>query len=449
MSANIKLRYYTWEMILYSFCIFLFSACSDVHKADSKLLTDTDLLHRNIKQITEVIVHDVFSPPVASRIYAYTNLASYEAVRFARPGYASIASQLKGFEQLPVPQKGKSYNYLLAATKAAFTVAEKITFSADTLANYQTNLYNDFKSLLDEETYNRSIAFGEETGKIILKRTTTDNYKQTRGMDKFLGSDDPGKWRPTPPDYSDGAEPYWEMIKPMKLDSAGQFHCGPPYKYSTDTSSNFYRQVKEVYSIGRNLSDTQKTIARYWDDNPFVTEHSGHLTYGNKKITPVGHWMGITGIACKMKNLNEVETAQAYLITSLAIFDGFISCWKVKYQTQVVRPVTVVNELIDRTWTPFLQTPPFPEHTSAHSVISAAAATVLSKRFGEKFSFKDTSEMEYIGMQRMFSSFMNASLEASVSRVYGGIHYINSVNEGVVFGRKIGDYYNNSLVLKN
>lgn len=431
-------------------CIFfLFSACSHVHKADSKLLTDTGLLHRNIKQITEVIVHDVFSPPVASRIYAYTNLASYEAVRFARPGYASIAAQLKGFEQLPVPEKGKSYNYLLAATKAAFTVAEKITFSADTLANYQANIYNDFKSLLDEETYNRSVAFGEQTGKIILKRTTTDNYKQTRGMDKFLGSDEPGKWRPTPPDYSDGAEPYWEMIKTMKLDSAGQFLCGPPYKYSTDTNSNFYKQVKEVYNTVRNLTDTQKTIARYWDDNPFVTEHSGHLMYGNKKITPVGHWMGITGIACKMKNLNEVETAQAYLITSLAIFDGFISCWKVKYQTQVVRPVTVVNELIDRTWTPFLQTPPFPEHTSAHSVISAAAATVLSKRFGEKFSFKDTSEMEYIGLQRTFPSFMNASLEASVSRVYGGIHYMNSVNEGVVFGKKIGDYYNNNLVLKN
>jgi len=303
--------------------------------------------------------------------------------------------------------------------------------------------------LLDEETYNRSIAFGEETGKIILKRTTADNYKQTRGMDKFLGSDAPGKWRPTPPDYSDGAEPYWAMIKPMKLDSAGQFHCGPPYKYSTDTSSNFYRQVKEVYSMGRNLSDTQKTIARYWDDNPFVTEHSGHLMYGNKKITPVGHWMGITGIACKMKNLNEVETAQAYLLTSLAIFDGFISCWKVKYQTQVVRPVTVVNELIERTWTPFLQTPPFPEHTSAHSVISAAAAAVLSKRFGENFSFKDTSEMEYIGLQRSFPSFMDASLEASVSRVYGGIHYMNSVKEGVVFGKKIGEYYNSSLVLKN
>lgn len=436
-----------WKLIIGLFVFFLFAASCNTHKADPKLLTDTNLLHRNIKQITEVIVHDVFSPPVASRIYAYTNLASYEAIRFARPGYVSIAAQLNGFEQLPEPEKGKTYNYLLAATKAAFTVAEKITFSADTLAGYQAKVYDDFKSLLDEQTYNRSISFGEEIGKKILQRTTTDNYKQTRGMEKFLGSDEPGKWRPTPPDYSDAAEPYWAMIKPLKLDSATQFHCGPPYPYSVDTTSNFYKQVKEVYTIGQNLTDSQKTIARYWDDNPFVTEHSGHLMYGNKKITPVGHWMGITGIACKLKNLNEVETAQTYLVTSLAIFDGFISCWKVKYETQVVRPITVINDQIDRGWQPFLQTPPFPEHVSAHSVISAAAATVLSKRFGQGFSFRDTSEMEYIGMQRSFPSFMQASLEASVSRVYGGIHYLHSVNEGVTFGKKIGDYYNSSIVL--
>lgn len=449
-SNTIKLRVDMRKLITALFVSFLFAACSDKsHTADPKLLTDANLLHRNVKQITEVIVHDVFSPPVASRIYAYSNLASYEAIRFARPGYVSIAAQLNGFEQLPQPEKNKSYNFLLAATKAAFTVAEKITFSADTLADYQSKVYEDFKSLLDKDTYNRSIAFGEEIGKKILKRTAIDNYQETRGMEKFLGSDEPGKWRPTPPDYSDAAEPYWAMIKPLKINSASQFHCGPPYPYSLDSNSNFFKEVKKVYTIGQNLTDSQKTIAKYWDDNPFVTEHSGHLMYGNKKITPVGHWMGITGIACKMKNLNEVETAQAYLVSSLAIFDGFISCWKVKYDTKVVRPITVINEVIDRNWQPFLQTPAFPEHTSAHSVISAAVATVLSKRFGEDFPFKDTSEMEYIGMQRSFPSFMDASREASVSRVYGGIHYQYSVDEGVVFGKEIGDFYNNNLILRS
>jgi hypothetical protein len=420
----------------------LIAACShNTHKADPKLLTDQNLLHSNIKQITEVIVHDVFSPPVASRIYAYTNLASYEAIRFVRPGYVPIASQLNGFEQLPEPGKDKSYNFLLAATKAAFTVAEKITFSADTLANYQNRVYDNFRSLLDNETYTRSISFGEEIGKKILKRTTIDNYKQTRGMERFLGSDEPGKWRPTPPDYSDAAEPYWAMIKPLKLNSASQFHCGPPYGYSTDTTSNFYKQVREVYIIGRNLTDSQKTIARYWDDNPFVTEHSGHLMYGNKKITPVGHWIGITEIACKKKNLGLVETARAYALTSSAMFDLIITCWKTKYEYQHIRPITFINQHIDAAWQPFLQTPPFPEHSSGHSGISASAATLLTQLIGDNFSFEDTSDLEYIGMKRKFGSFNEAAQQASLSRVYGGIHYLTGVEAGAIQGTKVGEYY--------
>ena len=429
---------------------FLFSAC--YHKspdADPKLLTDQNLLHRNVKQITEVIVHDIFSPPVASRIYAYTNLASYEAIRFTQPGYVSIAAQLHGFEKMPLPDKGKAYNFLLAATRAAFTVAEKVTFSADTLAGYQQKVYADFKTLLDKDTYTRSIAFGETIGKTILKRAASDNYKQTRGMAKFLGSDEPGKWRPTPPDYADAAEPNWGKIIPVKIDSAQQFKYEDPFPYSANKDSKFYKDVYTVYNTGKNLTGEQKTIARYWDDNPFVTEHSGHLMFANKKITPVGHWMGITAIACKKMNLTAAETAQAYVMTSLAIFDGFISCWYEKYKTQVVRPVTVINELIDPKWIAFLQTPPFPEYTSAHSVISAAAATVLTKRFGDNFDFEDSSEMEYIGLKRHFSSFMQASLEASVSRVYGGIHYYNSVNQGVNAGKKIGDYYTKNIRLQN
>jgi hypothetical protein len=203
---------------------------------------------------------------------------------------------------MPVPEKDKSYNYLLAATKSFFTVAQKVTFSADTLNNYQDKIFNDFKLLLDPETYNRSISYGEAVGKKILERTTKDNYKQTRGMPKFLGSNEPGKWRPTPPDYLDAAEPYWSMILPLAVDTNAQFRCPLPVPYSADKNSQFYKNAEEVYTIGVNLTDTQRLIAKYWDDNPFVMEHSGHLMYGNKKITPVGHWIGITGIACKMRN---------------------------------------------------------------------------------------------------------------------------------------------------
>jgi membrane-associated phospholipid phosphatase len=104
-----------------------------------------------------------------------------------------------------------------------------------------------------------------------------------------------------------------------------------------------------------------------------------------------------------------------------------------------VRPVTVIDQWFQNTWTPFLQTPPFPEYPSGHSVISASASTVLTHIYGDNFSFNDTSDLRYIGMQRKFSSFKEAAAEASISRVYGGIHYRTGVEAGAEQGKKVGE----------
>ena len=101
--------------------------------------------------------------------------------------------------------------------------------------------------------------------------------------------------------------------------------------------------------------------------------------------------------------------------------------------------VTVINELIDKNWVPFLQTPPFPEYTSGHSTITASASVVLAHLYGNTFAFQDTSDLRYIGLQRHFNSFQEAAAEASVSRVYGGIHYRNSVDVGAEAGKKVGN----------
>ena len=95
-------------------------------------LRHADVLRENEDQLSNVVIYDVFTPPVASRIYGYTSLAAYEAMRYADPKCKSIMSQLKGFGDPPAPEKGKSYNYTLAATCAFFTVAHKVTFSTDT-----------------------------------------------------------------------------------------------------------------------------------------------------------------------------------------------------------------------------------------------------------------------------------------------------------------------------
>ena len=425
--------------ILFACAAFLILAASCKQKPSSGPIDDAAVLHENEDQLTNVIIYDVFTPPVAARIYGYTSLAAYEAIRYADPKYNSITAQLKGFGAPPEPESGKKYNYTLAATKAFFTVAHKVTFSVDTLKKYEDKVFARFKDNLDEETYNRSVEFGEKVGKMILKRANVDDYPQTRGKPKYLGSSDPGKWRPTPPDYMDGVEYCWGQMHTLLLDSSGMFPPPGPPAYSDDKNSVFFKQAQEVYDQNKSLTAEQKTIATYWDDNPFVVVHNGHMMFADKKITPGGHWIGITSIACKQSHADAVKTAQAYALTSVALFESFITCWGVKYKYSTERPVSVINEKIDHNWLPLLQTPPFPEYTAGHSTISAASATVLTHEFGDNYAFQDTSDRKYIGLQRHFDSFNKAAAETAMSRFYGGIHFKNSSLMGAEQGKKVGE----------
>ena len=440
-------RYFNKLTAIAGLLMIIFS-CNE-KKQNSFSANDVAILHENQKQLTRLIIYDVFTPPVASRIYAYTSLAAYEAVRFAKPGYRSLAIKLNGFPPMPLPDTTQTHNYLLAASKAFFTVAHKVVFSIDTLEKYEEKLYSNFRQTLDDDVYHRSLAFGEKIGNRVLERAAADNYKQTRGMAKYLGSKEDGKWQPTSPDYLDGVEPNWGKIKPFVLDSSSQVTCPRPPAFSKDTTSTFYKNALEVYNIGKHLTDSLITIVEYWDDNPFVIEHKGHMMFANKKITPGGHWMGIASIACRKAQADVVKTAWVHALTSMALIDGFIACWDQKYKTEVVRPINVIQSMIDENWQPYLQTPPFPEYPSGHSVISAAAATMLTNIFGEHFAFHDDSDKEYIGMERDFSSFMQAANEAALSRLYGGIHYRSGIEAGAEQGRIIANHLVEKLIKNN
>lgn len=418
--------------------VCLLTSCGNKKNFDPN---NVEIIHQNEEMLTQTIIYDIFSPPVASRIYAYTSLAQYEAVRFLQDDNASITAQLNGFAAMPLPQQGKQYNFILCAVKAFTVVAYNVRiFNDSLLRHYEDSLTKGFKETLQPDVFANSIAFGDSVARVILARAKTDMYKETRGMAKYLGSSSDGKWRPTAPDYLDATEPWWRMMYPLALDTCSQFRPAAPPAYSADSNSIFYKAVKEVYTTIKNLSDSQKTVARYWDDNPFVIEHTGHLMFGNKKITPGGHWMGITSIACHATNADAVKSAKAYALVATGLYDAFVSCWDTKYTYEYVRPITLINEWFEKGWDSYLQTPPFPEYTSGHSTISGAASTVLTNLFGENFSFHDNSDSAYIGMVRNFSSFDQAADEASNSRLLGGIHYKFSLDTGIAKGRLIGRY---------
>ncbi len=442
MKAQIKTT-----SIVVALSIFILGSCTT---KTIPIVISPEAYHSSVDKVTEVMIHDIFSPPVASRIYAYPNIAAFEILAQKDNAYHSLEGQLTEFTAIPLPEKPEETNYELAALIAHIDLSKKLIFSEDRIAVYRDSLYTIWESQNPKE-FLASKEHGLNVAAHITAWMDKDNYKQTRTMPKFsVDSDDPSRWQPTPPAYMSGIEPHWNKIRPFVIDSAAQFKPTPPPAFSMEKDSDFYKELLEVYTISEEITakgDTSEevAIAQFWDCNPYVSVTRGHLMFATKKITPGAHWIGIAKIASKKTNSDFAQTVHAYTKTSIAIADAFISCWDEKYRSNLIRPETLINSHIDDSWEPVLQTPPFPEYTSGHSVVSGAAATALTSIFGDDFAFDDDTEVAYNLPVRSFSSFTEAADEAAISRMYGGIHYRAAVEIGVGQGRQLGAFVVDNL----
>jgi len=427
--------------------VLLFSC--ETKKAEGIVVRPDDF-HNAVDKVTEVMIHDIFSPPVASRIFAYPNIAAYEIIAQQDENYRSLNGQLTNFTAIPKADTLKPINFQLAALIAHLDLSKKLIFSEQDIEVYQDSLYQSWEAqnALEFET---SKTYGLAVANHIAAWMNKDNYNQTRTMPKFtVNTDDVSRWQPTPPAYMDGIEPHWNKIRPFVIDSAAQFKPAPPPPFSMDKDSDFYKELQEVYDISMEITqkgdDSEEVaIAQFWDCNPYVSVTRGHLMFATKKITPGAHWIGIAKIASRKTNSDFDKTVYAYTKTSIAIADAFISCWDEKYRSNLIRPETLINQHIDDNWKPVLQTPPFPEYTSGHSVVSGAASVALTEIFGEGFAFDDDTEVPYGLPIRSFSSFAEAADEAAISRMYGGIHYRAAVEIGVDQGRALGNFVISNL----
>ncbi|MGK7388846.1 MAG: vanadium-dependent haloperoxidase [Candidatus Cyclobacteriaceae bacterium M2_1C_046] len=425
------------------FLVFFLVSCVEEKKID----ISPNYLHNAMEHLTDVIVHDIFSPPVASRIYAYPSIASYEIMALKDSAYRSLAGQLKDLEPIPSPTKQISYE--IAAVNSFLTTAQILIFSEDKIKEFRNEFINDLKEKgVDKYLLQNSLEYGNLVSSHILKWADKDNYKQTRTFQKHTVSNKSGSWQPTPPAYMEAIEPHWSQIRSFVIDSASQFPPGKPTAFDMTEGSPFHKEVMEVYETANNLDEEQAEIASFWDCNPYVMNVHGHVMFATKKITPGGHWMGIAKIAAQKDSADMMKTTATYALTSIALADGFISCWDEKYKSNLIRPETVINKYIDEEWQPLLQTPPFPEYTSGHSVISSAAAVALTSIYGEPFHYIDDTEVKYGLPARQFESFIKASEEAAISRLYGGIHYMPAITNGVDQGRRLGHYIVSKVQLK-
>jgi hypothetical protein len=429
--------------ILGTITFLVLTNCSKTNPNWKQDAQKPDLIHKSVRKITDIIVFDIFSPPVASRIYAYSSIAGYEAMIQEYPNYQSMAGQLKGLEAVPKPEAGKEYCFSLAAAQAMMLTAKKWTFSDAEMDSYIKNIHEEYKKInMPKEVFDNSLKYGEAVANHIIAWSLKDNYKESRSAPKYnIDLQSKAKWKPTPPMYAEAIEPHWRTIRTMTMDSAAQFKPDRPTPFSIDKKSQFYKEAIEVYEVGKKNDDYTRETARYWDDNAIATQVNGHFMTSVKKISPGGHWLNIARAACEQSKKDMISSMETYMLVAIGIYDGFISCWDEKYRSEVLRPETYINEYIDVAWRPNpLQTPPFPEYPSGHSVVSGVSATILTNVFGANYAFTDSTEVQWGIPARSFKSFDEAADQAAISRLYGGIHFRPAIENGLTQGRAIGTW---------
>jgi hypothetical protein len=402
-------------------------------------------LHGLNTLLVNTVMEDLFTPTVASRIYVYPNIAFYECIRLDEPSLPSFVGKLNDKLVLPSAPPNILSSHFISACISFTYVAQSLVGTEYKIENWRNKFIDSLLKEADSIKSKRAIEYGRQVADSMIQWIKNDNYLKSRAMMRYVITNKPGDWQPTPQDYAQGLEPHWNTIRPLTLKSASQFSPKEKLIFSKNKKSIFYKTMLETYWISKKLDTTQKATALYWDDNPNVSVTMGHLNYFVHKISPGGHWLMIAKQACEQKQIAVVKSAQIYALTTIGIFDGFISCWDEKYRSNLVRPITIINRTLDKNWVPYIQTPPFPEFTSGHSVVSNAAATILTALLGDNFIFTDKTEIPFGQGTRMFNSFYEAALQSSNSRVYGGIHYPETARISVQQGKTVGQHVLNIL----
>src|ERR1043166_1455834 len=406
------------------------------------------------------------SPPVASRVSAYAAIALYEGWAAFSDSLRSLAGQLNGLAALPRPAREERYDPALVGMEAQTTVLRALykegfaSTGVAITALHDSLLAARVNQGVSAQVRDRSLKYGRELGAAILawsaqdgfaKRTfactplrgdqywvptvTGSQYRSQMlsadrdfvGLDNPTASARPGQSsdrsitvdRPKRPgnttapgiNLTVALEPHWGEQRFFAVRGSDSCAAPPAPAFSTQKNSEFWKEAQEVMEVGATLTPEQKEIAYFWADNP------------GESGTPAGHWMTVVTHLTTDWHLSAERTAEDYALTAIAVADGFIASWHEKFSSNLLRPVTYIQRYLDPKWQPLLLTPSFPTYTSAHSTQSRAAATVLTALFGDQRGYDDGTHINLGHPPRHLASFLAASDEAGISRIYGGIHY--------------------------
>ena len=333
---------------------------------------------------------------------------------------------------MPGKENNNGYNWELSANAALASMVRQF-YQGLTDANKASidsleNAYNQKNGGSASTTFKRSQTFGRSIAEAIYKWYLTDNLNGSN-TGYVLPAAVPGGWVPTPPAFVPlPVNPFLGEARTFLASNTTTVAPPFPATYSENPNSDFYQIVKKVYDVSTTLTQEQKNIALYWVDQ------------GNGVgYTPPGHDFLVLTQAIKQKGDDLGRAAEAYAKAGIAERDASIICFRSKYKYFLVRPITYIRKLIDPNWSSFIPTPPHPEYPAAHAFITGAVMQAAARVLGNNVSFTDHT-YDFRGYpSRSFNSLFAAGEEAGISRLYGGIHYLPSINTGLAMAKDIGN----------
>ncbi len=391
--------------------------------------------------VLELVRHTpTYSPPVASRSFAYLGVTAYEAAAGGSQNLQSFAGQLNGLDNVPLRKAGLVYDEAVVM-QAAMAFAAQNFFSNTgptgqrALSKMEEKMKAAAASGVPEDVAARSVAFGQDVASYILEWSKTDGGAVIENMGfpyEYQLTKGPSHWVPTGPVVQQQKPllPNWGKNRTFAMANGQACKLPPPPAYSEDKASAFYAEAAEVVETKKNLTKEQRTIARFWSDDPMLSP------------TPPGHWVAIVLQIMDRDKLSLDQSVEALARLGITVADGFIANWDSKFEHDLLRPVTYIRRTMDPKWESIMITPPFPEYPSGHSTQSGAAASVLSDIFGENFAFEDATNKNDGLAPRQFTSFWAAAEEAGISRLYGGIHFRSAITKGLEQGRCVAAFTN-------
>jgi hypothetical protein len=389
------------------------------------------------------------SPTFASRALGYIGLTMYESVVHSSKSHRSLVGQLNALHKLPVPEEGKEYNWSLSLNAGQAAILKSIYVQTSDANKMKVDSLEAviLESLTaqagDKEILERSVDLGRGIAAAIFEWSKTDGGHRGYLFNFDTKASYPNKegcWKA--PFFAQTISrfplhPHWGKNRTF-LTANADWKMPAWIPFNSAEGSEYFNQFKDVYESNDSLTDEQKEIAVWWNDDPSDT------------FTPPGHSYNLASIVVKAKTPDLVAAAETYARVGLSVADAFIVCWKTKYFFYTERPSTFITEHIDDQWEPFWPDPPFPAFPSGHATQASAVATVLADLYGDNMEIVDNTHSKrpvnrlrnVAYRERKFNSFWQVAEETAYSRFLGGIHSEYDNRIGLAEGKVVGGNIN-------